>query len=851
MSRNLSLLERRLVSDIAAGVSLSEVFDELLRSIEACSGMEMLGSILLLDKQGRHLQHCAAPSLPQAYNDAINQAEIGPAAGSCGTAVFRGEPVYVADIANDPLWTNYRDLALTHGLQACWSTPIRAADARILGTFAAYYREPRSPTEQELETIALISQTVALAIERHLSEQAGRESQERMSHALNAAGLVGTWDWHSQSNIFHCDARLAALLSLDPRKFEDGAPLTDFPSAVHPEDIGRTKAAIERAFATGEKFSQECRLIQRDGSVRWVFASGECGYDADGKPLRFAGAVVDITCRKVAEEVLRKTTHRLEAFNRFSKTISSDLDLERIVQTVTDIATELSGAKFGAFFYNVLDDNGEQYLLYTLSGAPREAFGHLGLPRNTALFEPTFRGIGVVRSPDIRADPRYGKHEPHYGMPKGHLPVVSYLAVPVISQSGDVHGGLFFAHDKQAAFTKESEEIVTGIAAHAAIAIDNARLHQAAQTEIAERRRVEQSTRRQAEAALRESEARLQEALMAGQVSAFEWDPLTRLTQYSANAAQVLGFQAGELNNDRFLNCVHSDDRARFRAHVLGVSPHNPSFLVSFRFIRPDGQQMWLEQTARAEFDATGRYVRLKGLIRDITERKRSEEHRELLVAELDHRVKNVLASVSAVAQRTREGSGSIDEFLQAFDGRIQSMANAHALLSRSHWTGVGLAELVRNELESCFREGGAQVEGPDVLLSAEATQPIAIVLHELVANASKYGALSVPDGHITVRWDCQKGEDSGVRLLLEWIETGGPPVVAPSRTGYGTRAIRSLVPYELGGAVELFFDATGVRCRIEIPSVRGSTTGPLQDIRLRPMARCTVVSRASGVNGL
>jgi len=229
------------------------------------------------------------------------------------------------------------------------------------------------------------------------------------------------------------------------------------------------------------------------------------------------------------------------------------------------------------------------------------------------------------------------------------------------------------------------------------------------------------------------------------------------------------------------------------------------------------------EETGRAEFDATGRHLRLKGLTYDITERKRAEEHQRLLVHELNHRVKNVLASVGAVAQRTREGSGSIDEFLQAFDGRIQSMANAHALLSRSRWQGVGLAELVRNELEPCVREGSAQVEGPDVLLSAEATQPIAIVLHELVTNASKYGALSVPDGHITVRWDCQKGEHSGVRLLLEWIETVGPPVAAPSRTGYGTRAIRSLVPYELGGAVELFFDATGVRCRLEIPSMRNA----------------------------
>ena len=187
------------------------------------------------------------------------------------------------------------------------------------------------------------------AAERHQSEHTERECQERLSYSLDAAGLVGTWDWHIQSNNLYCDARLAALLSLDPRRSEAGVPPSEYPSAVHPEDVERTKEAIERAIATGEKFSHECRLIQGDGSLRWVLASGECRYDPDAKPLRFAGAVVDITARKLAEEQLRKRTHRLEAFDRVSKSISSDLDLERIVQTVTDIATELSGAKFGAF----------------------------------------------------------------------------------------------------------------------------------------------------------------------------------------------------------------------------------------------------------------------------------------------------------------------------------------------------------------------------------------------------------------------------------------------------------------------------------------------------------------------
>jgi two-component sensor histidine kinase len=173
------------------------------------------------------------------------------------------------------------------------------------------------------------------------------------------------------------------------------------------------------------------------------------------------------------------------------------------------------------------------------------------------------------------------------------------------------------------------------------------------------------------------------------------------------------------------------------------------------------------------------------------------------------------------VAQRTREGSTSMDEFLRGFDGRIQAMANAHALLSRSRWQGASLAELVHKELAPCVARGNTSVEGPHVLLSPAATQPMAIVLHELVTNASKYGALTKPHGRIAVRWTLQRDGDGRRILVLEWVETGGPTVVVPDQPGYGTGAIRNLIPYELSGRVDLAFDAAGVRCRIELPAKR------------------------------
>jgi PAS domain S-box-containing protein len=333
--------------------------------------------------------------------------------------------------------------------------------------------------------------------------------------------------------------------------------------------------------------------------------------------------------------------------------------------------------------------------------------------------------------------------------------------------------------------------------------------------EIGERKRID--------VALKESEIRLQQTLKAGQMVAFAWDPGTDLSRRSENASEILGLEARVASHGPgkdFLARLHPEDRKCFSAQIKGLCPERPSYSASFRFIRPDGREVWLEETGKAEFDATGRYVRIKGLTCDITEHKRAQEQQRLLVRELDHRVKNVLASVGAVAQRTRDGSGSIDEFLQGFDGRIQSMANAHGLLSRSHWQGVSLNELVSNELAPCVRAGGASVGGPDILVAAQAAQPIAIVLHELVTNALKYGALSAQHGHITVHWCCQQNDNTEA-LLIEWVETGGPSVIAPTETGYGTRCIRSLIPYELGGAVDLVFDPTGVRCRIEVPCKR------------------------------
>ena len=219
---------------------------------------------------------------------------------------------------------------------------------------------------------------------------------------------------------------------------------------------------------------------------------------ADGIALRIE--------RHQTEVRLQEQTEVVETINRIGQLLSAELDQQKLVQAVTDAATELTGAQFGSFFYNVINEEGASYMLYTLSGVPREAFENFPMPRATKLFGPTFRGEGTIRISNVRADSRYGDSAPYHGMPPGHLPVVSYLAVPVTSRSGEVIGGLFFGHPEAGIFTERHERIVEGLAAQTAVAMDNARLYQSAQRAIRDREALlasEQAARKDAEVASR------------------------------------------------------------------------------------------------------------------------------------------------------------------------------------------------------------------------------------------------------------------------------------------------------------------------------------------------------------
>ncbi len=327
------------------------------------------------------------------------------------------------------------------------------------------------------------------------------------------------------------------------------------------------------------------------------------------------------------------------------------------------------------------------------------------------------------------------------------------------------------------------------------------------------------TARKQAEAALRDSEWRFRTIFEQANDYIFTSDLQQRVTSCNPSVCTALGYTPEEAVGMSFAQFVGPSEYEQTTAMLQHKLLHGGTTRHTITVHTRDGRSLVWEVSSRLMLGEDGQPEGLHAIARDVTEARRHEEHQRLLIDELNHRVKNTLAIVQAMAQQSFKGSEVSASARETFTGRLHALSTAHGLLTRENWTATSLTQIVRDALAP---HGGADgrfaIEGPDIPIMPKMAITVALALHELATNALKYGALSDPAGRVSIRWTVHHREDDVPRLTLKWIESGGPPVSEPLQRGFGTRMIERGLAAEFGGSVAILFDPAGLQCIVEAP---------------------------------
>jgi PAS domain S-box-containing protein len=363
-------------------------------------------------------------------------------------------------------------------------------------------------------------------------------------------------------------------------------------------------------------------------------------------------------------------------------------------------------------------------------------------------------------------------------------------------------------------------------------AVQNAKstARQRAEQELLESKRaLERKTEELTEAnrRLRESEALYSTALAAGRMGTWETDLVTRTRLWTKEGMALFGLKLADGRgrvggeDDEYRSALHPDDR-HLMQEFHELANKQDSFTSEYRVVRPDGTTLWLRGRGQVTVRAPdGKAERMVSIVTDVTDRKAAEDHIQFLMHEISHRSKNLLMVIQSIARRTARTAGTMEEFENRFERRLQGLAASHDVLVRENWHGAPLANLVRQQLVPFaeIQSSRFEVAGPEVVITAEAAQAIGLAIHELATNAIKYGALSESGGKVSVSWMFDGNAGAPGPLLLNWIERGGPPVSPPLRKGFGHVVIGEMVERSLGGKVAMEFASAGLQWRVSIPA--------------------------------
>lgn len=525
---------------------------------------------------------------------------------------------------------------------------------------------------------------------------------------------------------------------------------------------------------------------------------------------------------------------KLELVVRAGLMLAKDVDLQAVVQTATDAGLELCGGEFGAFFYNVIDSKGESYMLYTLSGVEREKFANFPMPRNTAVFAPTFGGSGVVRSDDITRDERYGKNAPHAGMPKGHLPVKSYLAVPVKSLGGEVLGGLFYGHSQAGVFKQDAEDLVATVAAQAASAIENVRLRDELKRKM---KALDEAERERAATAA--PLAQLAAIVRSSDDAILSKDLNGTITTWNDAAGRIFGYTPEEIIGRSILTLIPEDLYEEEKTIIAKI--RNGERIDHFETVRltKGGERLDVLISVSPVKDHSGQIVGASKVLRDVSARKRMTE--SLIQAEkiaaagrmaatIAHEINNPLEAVVNLLYLATEAAVDPEQrsYLLAAEGevaRVSHIAKQTLGFYREHTSAVrvSLSELAADAAKvyspKCSASGirlELKLRSHRMLIGRRGE--LMQVVSNLIANA----IYAMPDGGVLgLETEDVSGEEPG--MVLRVVDTGvGIPQEKVARifeAFYTTRG-------EIGTGIGLFVARQFIEGHGGTVDVRSTTSG-------------------------
>jgi len=622
----LSAAQNRILELAVQEAPLKATLEAIVHEVELLSTSQVIGSILLLDEGGRHLRHGAGPSLPTAYNEAIDGIEVGPDVGSCGTAVHRAEPVYVTDIATDPLWTNFRDLALGHGLRACWSLPIISMQGEVLGTFAMYHREPREPVAADLEIVDFVVRTAGIVVARARTADILRASEARYRQivegaedfaivTLDRAGIIRGWSSGATGLLYYSPADAIGRsgdLFFTAEDRAAGVPL------------GEMTQATAEGRAVNERWH-----VRKDGSRFWGSGVTMPLIDGDGGYVKIFR---DRTAEHEAEAALRESESRLRFFGELEDRLSSAANGSEAMAA----AAEILGRKLAVSrcAYADVDIDSNRFRIRNDYVAP-------GLASSSGEYSLDLFGFRAA------ADMRLGRA----------------LVVH------DVIGELELDEGREALLATGIKAIICcplvkdgRLAAMMAVHHDRPRDWSPADValvrEVVERcwAHVE---RVGAEARLRESEERLRLAVENAEVGFWDVDVVNDRLIWPPRTKAMFGISPDvPVSMTDFYEGLHPDDReATTAAFLAAADPRKRSLYdVDYRTVgKEDGVIRWVAAKGRGVFDAQGQCLRVAGTALDITARKRAEEALRELNATLEARVTQAVAEREVAHEALRQ----------------------------------------------------------------------------------------------------------------------------------------------------------------------------------------------------